>query len=40
MSYDVYTAEYAGKPNHVAIYIEINPDLMRCKSLIGDDFTM
>ncbi|KAE8352301.1 hypothetical protein BDV28DRAFT_4299 [Aspergillus coremiiformis] len=26
MCYNVYTAEYAGHPNHVAIYIEIEPD--------------
>ncbi|KOC14720.1 hypothetical protein AFLA70_740g000270 [Aspergillus flavus AF70] len=25
MSYEVYTAEYIGQPNHVAIYIETQP---------------
>lgn len=25
MSYEVYTAEYLGQPNHVAIYIETQP---------------
>jgi hypothetical protein len=29
MSYNVYTAEYVGKPNHVAIYIETNPNALQ-----------
>ncbi|KAB8257981.1 hypothetical protein BDV32DRAFT_77001 [Aspergillus pseudonomiae] len=29
MSYNVYTAQYAGKPNHVAIYIETNPNALQ-----------
>ena len=29
MSYNVYTAEYIGNPNHVAIYIETNPNALQ-----------
>ncbi|KAL4783458.1 hypothetical protein BJX76DRAFT_348601 [Aspergillus varians] len=29
MSYNVYTAEYSGVPNHEAIFIEINPGVPR-----------
>ncbi|KAB8227952.1 uncharacterized protein BDW43DRAFT_233453 [Aspergillus alliaceus] len=29
MSYNVYTAEYAGKPNYVAIYIETKPNALQ-----------
>lgn len=29
MSYNVYTAEYFSKPNHVAIYIETNPNVLQ-----------
>ncbi|KAI9375148.1 hypothetical protein BJX61DRAFT_550019 [Aspergillus egyptiacus] len=25
MSYEVFTAEYIGQPNHIALYIETNP---------------
>jgi hypothetical protein len=29
MSYNVYTAEYSGMPNHEAIFIETNPGVPR-----------
>lgn len=29
MSYNVYTAEYIGNPNHVVIYIKTNPNALQ-----------